>query len=468
MLLEILRDIAVFLVAIIILVGFHEYGHFITARKCGVKVLRFSLGFGPIFYRRTGKDGCEYAFSLIPLGGYVKMLDTREGEVKPEEMKYEFNSQPVWKRLAIVAAGPLFNILLAFFLFYFMYVIGVQALKPYVTNVEEGKPAYTAGIRNNDLILEIDGNSVIDWEDASYTLIQYIGDQKVPVRVRHEDGTEAVYDLNIDGWSVDRSNPNFLEPLGFMPKLYELTTRVGFIADNSAASRADLKPFDKITGINGQPINSWFEFLSYIKNNPGKAVTFSIQRPNYDSKNMKEPVTAEVLDSLPYEEKTVDITPVADETGAFKFGIAPFSDTSKNSEVRFTRHYGFFEAIPKSIGKMYSVCKLTVVTIVKFIDGNIPVNNISGPIAIAQSAGMSLSVGIAYFLSFLWIISINLGIMNLLPVPVLDGGHIMFYLYEMVTGKKVSDAVMSRLVYVGMSLLLLLMVFAIFNDVYYN
>ena len=244
MLLEILRDIAVFLVAIIILVGFHEYGHFITARKCGVKVLRFSLGFGPIFYRRTGKDGCEYAFSLIPLGGYVKMLDTREGEVKPEEMKYEFNSQPVWKRLAIVAAGPLFNILLAFFLFYFMYVIGVQALKPYVTNVEEGKPAYTAGIRNNDLILEIDGNSVIDWEDASYTLIQYIGDQKVPVRVRHEDGTEAVYDLNIDGWSVDRSNPNFLEPLGFMPKLYELTTRVGFIADNSAASRADLKPFD--------------------------------------------------------------------------------------------------------------------------------------------------------------------------------------------------------------------------------
>ena len=171
MALQIIRDIAVFLIAIIILVGFHEYGHFITAKKCGVKVLRFSLGFGPIFYKRTGRDGCEYAFSLIPLGGYVKMLDTREGEVKPEELKYEFNSQPVWKRLAIVAAGPLFNILLAFFLFYFMFLMGVQALKPYVSNVEEDKPAYAAGLRNDDLIVRIGDTDVIDWEDVSYTLL---------------------------------------------------------------------------------------------------------------------------------------------------------------------------------------------------------------------------------------------------------------------------------------------------------
>jgi regulator of sigma E protease len=467
MALQIIRDIAVFLIAIIILVGFHEYGHFITAKKCGVKVLRFSLGFGPIFYKRTGRDGCEYAFSLIPLGGYVKMLDTREGEVKPEELKYEFNSQPVWKRLAIVAAGPLFNILLAFFLFYFMFLMGVQALKPYVSNVEEDKPAYAAGLRNDDLIVRIGDTDVIDWEDVSYTLIQYIGEKSVPVTVKHADGVESTYDLNIDGWSVDRSNPNFLEPLGFMPKLFEPTTRVGFIVKDSAAEKSDLKLFDKIVSVNGTAVNDWYDFISYIHKNPGKDVTFAVQRPIVPA-DYKGSGTAEEFDKFSYEEKSVTVTPVKDAEGNYKFGIAPFTDAVKSRDVRFIRSYGFLEAIPKSFVKMYSVCKLTVVTIVKFIDGNIPVNNISGPIAIAQSAGMSLSVGIAYFLSFLGIISINLGIMNLLPVPVLDGGHIMFYLYEMITGRKVSEQVMGRLIFIGMFLLLLLMAFAIFNDLYYN
>lgn len=467
MALQIIRDIAVFLIAIIILVGFHEYGHFITAKKCGVKVLRFSLGFGPIFYKRTGRDGCEYAFSLIPLGGYVKMLDTREGEVKPEELKYEFNSQPVWKRLAIVAAGPLFNILLAFFLFYFMFLMGVQALKPYVSNVEEDKPAYAAGLRNDDLIVRIGDTDVIDWEDVSYTLIQYIGEKSVPVTVKHADGVESTYDLNIDGWSVDRSNPNFLEPLGFMPKLFEPTTRVGFIVKDSAAEKSDLKLFDKIVSVNGTAVNDWYDFISYIHKNPGKDVTFAVLRPIVPA-DYKGSGTAEEFDKFSYEEKSVTVTPVKDAEGNYKFGIAPFTDAVKSRDVRFIRSYGFLEAIPKSFVKMYSVCKLTVVTIVKFIDGNIPVNNISGPIAIAQSAGMSLSVGIAYFLSFLGIISINLGIMNLLPVPVLDGGHIMFYLYEMITGRKVSEQVMGRLIFIGMFLLLLLMAFAIFNDLYYN
>lgn len=467
MALQIIRDIAVFLIAIIILVGFHEYGHFITAKKCGVKVLRFSLGFGPIFYKRSGRDGCEYAFSLIPLGGYVKMLDTREGEVKPEELKYEFNSQPVWKRLAIVAAGPLFNILLAFFLFYFMFLMGVQALKPYVSNVEEDKPAYAAGLRNDDLIVRIGDTDVIDWEDVSYTLIQYIGEKSVPVTVKHADGVESTYDLNIDGWSVDRSNPNFLEPLGFMPKLFEPTTRVGFIVKDSAAEKSDLKLFDKIVSVNGTAVNDWYDFISYIHKNPGKDVTFAVLRPIVPA-DYKGSGTAEEFDKFSYEEKSVTVTPVKDAEGNYKFGIAPFTDAVKSRDVRFIRSYGFLEAIPKSFVKMYSVCKLTVVTIVKFIDGNIPVNNISGPIAIAQSAGMSLSVGIAYFLSFLGIISINLGIMNLLPVPVLDGGHIMFYLYEMITGRKVSEQVMGRLIFIGMFMLLLLMAFAIFNDLYYN
>lgn len=466
---EIIRDLVVFLIAIIILVGFHEYGHFITARKLGVKVLRFSLGFGPVIFKRTGKDGCEYAVSLIPLGGYVKMLDTREGEVKEEEMPYEFNSQPVWKRLLIVAAGPLFNIFLAFFLFYFMFVMGVQVLKPYIVNVDQEKPAYTAGLRDNDLILKVGDQEVIDWEDTSYELIQYIGEKSVPLTVKHEDGSVATYDLDIDGWSIDRSNPNFLEPLGFTPKRYEATTWVGYLVEDSAAVKSNMKLYDHLVSIDGQPLNNWFQFLDYIKKNPGKEVSFGIERPLLaKAADENDPKLLEALRGAEKEYLTLKVTPIQDQSGSYKFGIAPIADAEQSKDLRFMRNYGIFGSISKSIAKMYSVCKLTVVTIVKLIDGNIPINNISGPIAIAQSAGMSLSVGIAYFLSFLGIISINLGIMNLLPVPVLDGGHIMFYCYEMITGKAVSETTMSRLVYVGMSLLLLLMVFAIFNDLYYS
>lgn len=465
LIIEIIKDTFIFFIAIVVLIGVHEFGHFIVARLCGVKVLRFSLGFGPVLFSFTGKDGCQYAFSLIPLGGYVKMLDTREGDVKNEELKYEFNSQPVLSRLAIVAAGPIFNILLAIVLFYFMFLLGVSSVKPYVTNLEQDKAAYIAGMRNNDLIMNIDGVDIIDLEEATYELVEHIGKDSVPMRVRHSNGDVQDIDVSIKGWTIDRSQKGkIFEQLGFSLKLYDITTRIAQIIKDSPASETTLKVGDEIFMVNDKELTSWNSFVNLISENKDSILNLKVKRYDLLEKDLLDSKTD--LTNAAYEVLDISVKP-KNINGRYIVGISPVVGPL-DEDAKFVRQYGLLESIPKSFEKLYSVCKLTVVSIYRLIDGNIPINNISGPISIAKAAGTTFSIGMQTFLSFLGLISVNLGIMNLLPLPILDGGHIMFYTYEAIFRRKMSDNIIRWLTYFGLFVLLLLMLFAIYNDLVFD
>jgi regulator of sigma E protease len=464
------RNCLFFLIAIIVLVGFHEFGHFIVARICGVKVLRFSLGFGKVIFAHKGRDGCEYALSLIPLGGYVKMLDRREGEVSDDEVEHEFTSQNVWKRLAIVAAGPVFNIILAFFLYYAMFVIGVAAVKPYVTGITAESQAWQAGLRNDDLILRVDDKDVIDWEDALYELIQHVGDDSVRLTVRDRAGNVSEKRLDLADWSIHRDQGgNIFQPLGFSPKFYNITRRIGAVLKDSPAEKAGLKKGDEVESIDGRSVESWFDFSSYIAARPGQTVTVGVLRSDIPSGILDGNEEINYAD-YPSERKFFSVTlgRVGEpESPKGQIGVQVMVEPLEDG-TRFIRKYGLGEAVFKSVDKMISVCKMTVVTIGKLVNGSIPVENISGPIAIAKSAGITASIGIEYFIGFMALISINLGIMNLIPLPVLDGGHIMFYTVEALTGRRLPDKVMLGLMYLGIFVLLLIMTLAVYNDIVFD
>ncbi len=467
---DIFRSIVFFFIAIVVLVGFHEFGHFIVARLCGVKVLRFSLGFGKIIYSHTGKDGCEYALSLIPLGGYVKMLDRREMEVPEDQLDQEFSSQKVWKRLAIVAAGPLFNIVLAFFLYWGMYMIGVAAIKPYVTGITENSVAWNGGLRNDDMILKVGDHEVLDWEDATYELIQQIGNDDVTLTVNTAMGRQAQRTLSIKGWSIHRDQVGHIfKDLGFMPKYYNPTRRIGGIAPDSPAQKAGLKEGDEILGIDNHKVDDWFQFSDYVSKRPGQKVQIQVARPILPD-NLKTPLSIEEYEQYHYEVKAFELTLDTVEDKNEKRGRVGVSMMAYplDEGIRFVRKYDPVDAVGKSISKMIAVCRLTVVTLGKLINGSIPVDNISGPIAIAKSAGITASIGLEYFLGFMAIISINLGIMNLIPLPVLDGGHIMFYSIEAIVGKPLPDKVMQWLMYFGIFVLLLIMIVAVYNDIVFD
>lgn len=469
---QILRDIFFFFVVIAVLVGFHEFGHFFVARLCGVKVLRFSLGFGKVLFSWTGKDGCEYAVSMIPLGGYVKMLDVGEGEVPPEEMEHEFSSRPVWKRLAIVSAGPVFNIVLAFFLYYAMFILGVTAVRPVVGYVPNDKPAYAAGIREGDTLLSVAGHDVTDWEDVVYELVQSVGEDSVQIAGRHQGGEEYTGLLSLKNWELDRKlGGDQMYPLGLEPKIREISMRAGAVVEGSPAKAAGIEPGDEMVAVNGVKMESWREFTDYISARPGVKVTVEVLRPVGAVKSDPEYFSLEDYEKAPEQKAmTFELTLASrGKTGEEKgmIGIAALLKNRDDSLI-FERQYDPVEAIGKSVGKMCDVMRLTVITIGKLVTGHIKINNISGPVAIAQSAGITASIGLTYFLSFMALISINLGVMNLLPLPVLDGGHIMFYAYEMLTGKKLPEKLMQWLMYCGIFLLLLITVLAVYNDIIFG
>ncbi len=467
----ILKSVFYFLAALVVLVGFHELGHFLAARLCGVRVLRFSLGFGRVLFSRTGKDGCEYALSLIPLGGYVKMLDLREGEVPPEEMDQEFSSRSVWKRLFIVAAGPLFNIILAFFLYWGMFVMGVAAVQPYVTGIHAGSAAWQAGLRNDDLLLRVGDYPVLDWEDGIYEFIQQVGSGSLELEVRRQDGSQGLVTLDLSGWSIHRDQgADIFRPLGFSPKYHNLTRRIAAVQEGSPAEKAGIRPGDQVAAADGVPLDSWFDFSHVVEEHPGREFTLTVSRPAAPEGG-ELPEDPRELDRLPQEQVVLKVTPesVPEAGGGSRgrLGVA-VAALPLDEGVRFVRKYGPVEAVGKSLEKMAAVTRLTVVTLWKLITGDIAADNISGPIAIAKSAGVTASIGLEYFLGFMALISINLGIMNLFPLPVLDGGHIAFYVLEALAGRPLPDRVMQGLMYFGIFVLLLIMTLAVYNDIVFD
>ena len=437
-----------FILALGILVAIHEYGHFWVARKMGVKVLRFSIGFGKPLLKWHDKYNTEYVIAAIPLGGYVKMLDERVDEVPENERHLSFNAKSVQARIAIVAAGPLANFLFAIVALAAMYMVGVQSVKPVVGSITEGSRAEQAGIMPSEQIIKIGDDTIATWQDATFALMSSLGEQSVPVVVRNENYQEQTKMLNVEGWKLDQQDVPPLSSLGIVPFRPQATLTIAAITKNSAAELANLQVNDTIIAVNGETISDWQQLVNLITQSANKSLQFSVKRQ--DSIN------------------SVTVTPKSriNEHGIEQgfLGVAPVVQPWPEGYVE-TRSFGPLDSIARGTQETWRLITLSFDMIGNLITGQVSVKNLSGPVGIAVGAGTSVSYGLVAFLSFLALISVNLGVFNLLPLPVLDGGHLMYYIIELFRKKPVSEKTQEFGFKVGALLLLFLTCFALFNDV---
>ena len=437
-----------FILALGILVAIHEYGHFWVARKMGVKVLRFSIGFGKPLLKWHDKYNTEYVIAAIPLGGYVKMLDERVDEVPENERHLSFNAKSVQARIAIVAAGPLANFLFAIVALAAMYMVGVQSVKPVVGSITEGSRAEQAGIMPSEQIIKIGDDTIATWQDATFALMSSLGEQSVPVVVRNENYQEQTKMLNVEGWKLDQQDVPPLSSLGIVPFRPQATLTIAAITKNSAAELANLQVNDTIIAVNGETISDWQQLVNLITQSANKSLQFSVKRQ----------------DSI----KSITVTPQGRvgnngiEQGFL--GVAPVVQQWPEGYVQ-SRSFGPLDSIVRGTKETWRLITLSFDMIGNLITGQVSVKNLSGPVGIAVGAGTSVSYGLVAFLSFLALISVNLGVFNLLPLPVLDGGHLMYYIIELFRKKPVSEKTQEFGFKVGALLLIFLTCFALFNDV---
>ncbi|TMM44892.1 sigma E protease regulator RseP [Colwellia ponticola] len=444
---DFLWNLGSFVLALGILVTVHEYGHFWVARKNGVKVERFSVGFGRAIWQKTAKDGTEYVLAMIPLGGYVKMLDERVDEVKPEDKDKTFNGKSVYQRIAIVAAGPVANFIFALFALYIMFLIGVPSVKPLIGAIEPGSIAAQAKLSQESEIVSVAGYNTRDWQEVNLALIAQIGNKSFEIKTKQADSQYiSTFTLDTQKWQFSPDKESPLTSLGISPYRPKVHNELAVIADNSPAALAGLLVGDKLIALGSTKTNDWLTFANEIKHFPGQEVLITINRNN---SIITLPVTP---DSIERAGITVGY-----------IGVAPKVDAWP-SELLIELSYGPIEAIKESAQRTWNLTSLTFSMIGKLITGDVSVKNLSGPIGIAQGAGNSAGHGFVYFLSFLALISINLGIINLLPLPVLDGGHLLYYLIELFTGKEVPEKVQEVGFKFGAIALLILMALGLFND----
>ena len=437
-----------FILALGILVTVHEYGHFWVARKAGVKVLRFSIGFGKPLIKWHDKYNTEYVIAAIPLGGYVKMLDERVDDVPPNQRHLSFNSKSVQARIAIVAAGPMANFLFAIFALAVMYMVGVQSVKPIVGSITEGSRAEQAGLMPSQHIIKIGDDNITTWQDATFAFMSRLGEERVEITVRDENLQTRVKTLNIDGWKLDQQDVPPLTSLGIVPFRPQATLTVAAVTKNSAAEQANLQVNDTILAVNGETISNWPQLVNVITQSANKSLQFSVKRQ----------------DSI----KSITVTPQGRvgnngiEQGFL--GVAPVVQQWPEGYVE-SRSFGPLDSIVRGTTETWRLITLSFDMIGNLITGQVSVKNLSGPVGIAVGAGTSVSYGLVAFLSFLALISVNLGVFNLLPLPVLDGGHLMYYIIELFRKKPVSEKTQEFGFKVGALLLIFLTCFALFNDV---
>jgi regulator of sigma E protease len=444
---EFLRNAGAFIIALGILVAVHEWGHYYIARLCGVYVKRFSIGFGKPIWSKVDKHGTEFALAAIPLGGYVRMLDERVDEVPPEMASQAFNNKSVGKRMAIIAAGPGVNFIFAAIALYAMFLIGISTIKPVIGEVSPDSIAAQAGLTGNMEIIAVGSRETPDWEAVNLELMSYIGQESMPVTVVSESDSARQRVLDIAGWNFDPDSESPLRSLGISPFRPGATLTVAYVAEQTAASEAGLQQNDEIVALDGQPVTAWEDLVAQIKNRPGEQVEIRVNRAGqtYDlSATIGRRDTPEGQDGY--------------------LGVSPFAEPWPEGYV-FTHQYGVLEAVGKAVDKTWRLMTLSVEMIGKLITGDVSVKNLSGPIAIAQGAGNSAGYGLVYFLSFLALISVNLGIVNLLPLPMLDGGHLMYFTIEWITGRPVPEEVQEWGFRIGAMLLFTIMSIAIFNDI---
>ncbi|PVV07936.1 MAG: RIP metalloprotease RseP [gamma proteobacterium symbiont of Ctena orbiculata] len=447
---SLLFTIVSFIVALAILIAVHEFGHFWVARKLGVKVLRFSIGFGRALWRRTADaDGTEYVIAAIPLGGYVKMLDEREAPVEPEEQHRAFNRQSLGVRSAIVVAGPLFNFLFAIFAFWLIFVTGDTGLKPLVGEVESGSIAEQAGFAQGDEILAVADQSTPTWESVVYAMLsESLDGTNLHIRVRGQTGVEHIHQLPGLGLSELAEDGMLLQNLGLSPDRPTLPPVIDAVLDGEPADLAGLKPGDRIVTVDGIEVMDWSDWVEYVRKRPGQALELEIDRNG--------------------DYIAIRITPLSIEGDGESYGRIGASVAVPDDlmdDYRAVVKYGPIDAVGQSIYKTWDLSLLMLRMLGKMIVGEVSVKNLSGPISIADTAGKSASYGFSYFLKFLAVVSISLGVLNLLPIPVLDGGHLFFFLIEGIKGGPLSDRFLEQGQKIGLLILLAIMSLAFYIDI---
>ena len=445
---DFIHHLLAFIVALGILISFHEYGHFWMARKFDVKILRFSIGFGrPLWKRYFGSDKTELAIAAIPLGGYVKMLDEREGAVPAQELNRAFNRKPLGQRTAIVLAGPMFNFLFAILAYWIMYMVGLTGLKPVVGEINPASIAANASIKPDDEIVAVGSRNTATWTMVVDALLNDImRTSEVKFTLRDPQIREREVWVNISTISIDDiAETGILETLGIKPKQYLVPAIIGDVQNGLAADRAGLKPGDKILTADGNPVSDWVEWVDFVRAHPGQILQVQIQR------------NEELLIlSLQPESKKIETGETIGFIGAAN--QPPDMLIAKES-------YTLFPALAMALVRTWDMSWLTLRMLGKMLTGDASVKNLSGPISIAQYAGQSAQNGIAAFLWFLGIVSVSLGVLNLLPVPLLDGGHLLYYLVEFVKGNSVSESVQLIGQQIGLALLFGLMILVFYNDI---
>ncbi|CDZ76774.1 Regulator of sigma E protease [Legionella massiliensis] len=438
-----------FFLALLLLINIHEFGHFIVARLCGVKVLRFSFGFGKVLARWYDKRGTEYAWSLLPLGGYVKMLDEAEGEVPVNERHLAFNNKSVWARIAIIVAGPFFNFIFAFVALWLVLVIGIQSLAPMIDDVKPGSIAAKAGLQAKEEILALDNKPINSWRDFQFALMPLLGSQaEIPISVKSLDNTQRKnLVLPLANWELDSKKPDPLGSLGIVPFIPKIPPVIGEVVADTPAQSAGLKQGDIIKQLNGKPLDDWLDLVEFVRLHPNEQLSLLLNRQGQD------------------ETVSLHIGSKGDKGQNEGFlGLRSQAVNWPKQWLRLERQ-GPIDAMGTAFRQTVELTGATFSLIGRFATGKLAMQSISGPVGIAQGAGESARSGLTYYLSFLALVSISLGVLNLLPIPMLDGGHLLYCIIELIRGQPLTDGVKSIGIYMGLIFLVGLMLLALSNDI---
>ena len=436
------------IVALGVLVTFHEFGHFWVARRCGVKVLRFSVGFGTPLVRWHDRHGTEFVVAAIPLGGYVKMLDEREGDVPAELLDRAFNRKTVFQRIAIVAAGPVANFLLAILFFWVLAMLGSQQIKPVIGSVVADSPAAIAGLASGQEVVAVDGEAVDGWSGVNLQLVRRLGETgELSVTVLEKGSSvPAVHQVRISSWLKNEDNPDPIGGLGIQPWRPSVAPLIAELDEKGPAKAAGLQIGDRIVTLDGRQVTDWQEVVSRVRAMPEGKVILEVERAG---RNQELALTL----AAKGEGKA--------RTGYLGAGVA---GGQWPPEMLREVSYGPVAAVGQALSRTWSMSLLTLDSLKKMVLGQLSVKNLSGPITIAKVAGASAQSGVGDFLNFLAYLSISLGVLNLLPIPVLDGGHLLFYLVEWVRGRPLSERVQAWGMQIGISLVVGVMLLALVND----